>query len=59
MLVPRLRFTFPLAGLLGALAGLLGYTAAFFLELPVGASQCGVAVLMVLLAAPVRMLRKD
>ncbi|MCB9762155.1 MAG: metal ABC transporter permease [Alphaproteobacteria bacterium] len=57
MLTSRLRWAFPLAALGGAAAGGLGYMAAFFLEFPVGASQTAVAVLLVALAAPVRLVR--
>ncbi len=53
---PRLRYVFPLAALAGALSGGLGYLAAFFWEYPVGASQGAVAVALVVLALPVKLL---
>lgn len=55
----RLDLILLLAGLGGALSGLLGYLLAFFAELPVGASQMAVAAGLVLLALPVRLLRRD
>lgn len=55
--VRHLRWAFPLAALLGALAGGLGYLAAFFLSFPVGACQAVTAGLFVMLAVPVRLLR--
>jgi zinc transport system permease protein len=42
--VPRLRFVLPIAMAIGAASGGLGYLAAFFGELPVGASQAAVAL---------------
>jgi len=47
----RLRAAFAVAALIGATAGLGGYAAAFFLELPVGAAQtvCAAAMVAVLL----------
>jgi zinc transport system permease protein len=42
--------TYALAALLGAACGVLGYLAAFFLELPVGATQTVLACLVVLAA---------
>ncbi len=54
---PTLRVAFPLALVGGALSGGLGYIAAFVLDLPVGASQAGVATLLVLVALPVRWMR--
>lgn len=44
-------------GLGGATAGVVGYLVAFFFSFPVGASQAGVAVALVALALPVRLLR--
>lgn len=58
MATRRLEQAFPLALLLGALSGGLGYLAAFFLGFPVGASQAGVAGLFVLLAWPLGLLRR-
>lgn len=55
---PRLGPVFPLAAIMGALAGGLGYLAAFLWEFPVGASQTAVAVAFVLVAAPLRLLRR-
>lgn len=52
LLAPRLNLLFPVAGLLGALAGGLGYLLAFFQSWPVGASQALVAGSFVLLAWP-------
>lgn len=54
---PRLVWAFPLAALGGALAGGVGYLAAFFLSMPVGASQAATAALLVLLALPLRLAR--
>jgi zinc transport system permease protein len=56
ILVPNLRWAFPLATLFGAAAGGLGYLAAFFLSFPVGASQTAAATALVLLAIPVRLI---
>ena len=56
--VPRLNWALPAAMVGGGLAALLGYMAAFFLEFPVGASQAGVAMLLVLVALPIRLLRR-
>lgn len=53
----RLRWVLPIAAVLGALSGGLGYLAAFFLELPVGASQAMVAFVLLVLCLPVRLLR--
>ncbi len=58
MVTSRLSLVFPLALLLGALSGAGGYLAAFVLEFPVGASQTAVAVALVLLAAPFKLLRR-
>jgi zinc transport system permease protein len=44
----RIRWVLVLAAALGALSGGAGYLAAFFLELPVGASQAAVAVVLFL-----------
>lgn len=52
---PRLAWVFPVAALGGAASGGLGYLLAFFLSLPVGAAQTGVAAALVLLAIPVRL----
>lgn len=50
-LVERLTRALFVAGLLGGLAGALGYLFAFFLEFPVGASQAFLSTLFFLLAA--------
>jgi zinc transport system permease protein len=50
----RMRLTFLLAALGGAVAGVGGYLLAFFKELPVGASQTVVAAALVPLALAVR-----
>jgi zinc transport system permease protein len=50
----RMRLTFLLAALGGAVAGVGGYMLAFFKELPVGASQTVVAALLVPLALGAR-----
>lgn len=55
---PRLGPVFPIAAALGALSGGLGYIAAFLWEFPVGASQTAVAVAFVVLAVPLRLLRR-
>ena len=52
-----MRGVLPLAGLLGAVAGGVGYLMAFFADSPVGATQAAVAAAMVLLAVPVRLMR--
>jgi ABC-type Mn2+/Zn2+ transport system permease subunit len=57
MATPHLSRAFPLAALLGGLAGAGGYLAAFLLDFPVGASQTLAAALPLLLAAPLRLLR--
>lgn len=57
MLFDRLRWALPVAALLGALSGGLGYLAAFFFEFPVGASQATVAALAFLACLPARLLR--
>lgn len=57
MAAPRLGWAFPLAMIGGALAGLTGYAAAWVLDLPVGASQATAALVLVLLALPVRLIR--
>jgi zinc transport system permease protein len=54
---PRLGPVFPIAAALGALSGGLGYIAAFLWEFPV-ASQTAVAVAFVVLAVPLRLLRR-
>ncbi len=56
--LPRMRGVFALAAVLGALAGGLGYVLAFFESLPVGASQTLVAAVFVVLALPLRLLRR-
>jgi zinc transport system permease protein len=53
--VDRLRYALPLAALLGAMAGGVGYLFAFFYEFPVGASQATVALGLFLLAVPFRL----
>jgi zinc transport system permease protein len=56
---PSLGTTLPFAALLGAVAGFGGYLAAFVWELPVGASQTAVALLLFAVAAAVgRLLRR-
>lgn len=52
-----MRRAFPLAALYGGMAGLGGYLLAFFYDLPVGATQACLAVLIVVLAVPIRLLR--
>ena len=54
-----LRRVFPLALVGGALAGVGGYLFAFFFSFPVGASQVAAALALVLLALPVRLLRRS
>lgn len=56
-MVDRLRWVLALAASFGALSGGAGYLFAFFMELPVGASQAFVALLVFLLAALVRVAR--
>jgi zinc transport system permease protein len=56
---PRLSWAFPAALAGGVLAAVGGYMVAFFLSFPVGASQAGVAMLLVVLALPVRWLRPE
>ena len=53
----RIRWVLLIASVLGAAAGGGGYIAAFFLELPVGASQAMLAVLLFILCIPVRLIR--
>jgi zinc transport system permease protein len=50
--VERLSAALVVAGVLGALAGGLGYLFAFFLEFPVGASQAFLATTMFLACVP-------
>ena len=57
MLVPGMVGVVPVAALLGMLAGGLGYLLAWFVSLPVGASQTLVAASFALMAVPVRLLR--
>lgn len=57
MLSNRLRWVLPTAAVFGAASGGLGYVAAFFLELPVGASQAMCAFLLLVLCLPVRLAR--
>lgn len=57
MLSNRLRWVLPMAAIMGAFSGGLGYLFAFFLEFPVGASQTAVAFLLFLGCLPVRLLR--
>ncbi|MEQ1570699.1 MAG: metal ABC transporter permease [Myxococcota bacterium] len=54
LVAPGMRWTFPIAALGGALVGLGGYMAAFFFDLPVGATQTALACLLVVAAMPVR-----
>jgi zinc transport system permease protein len=56
-LVERLSRALLVAALLGALAGAAGYLGAFFLELPVGATQAALAALPFLAALAARRLR--
>ena len=58
LVTPRLKLVFPLALLFGAVAGGAGYMVAFFFSFPVGASQTAVAVLLVLLAVPIRLISR-
>jgi zinc transport system permease protein len=53
----RLDRAFPAACVAGIVAGGGGYLMAFFGNLPVGASQTAIAVVLVVLALPVRLLR--
>ena len=55
--IPRLKWAFPVALMGGVFAAVVGYMAAFFLFFPVGASQAAVAVLLVVVALPIRLLR--
>lgn len=57
LLAPGLSAAFPIALVSGAFAGGAGYLAAFFFDLPVGATQAALALLLAVLAAPVRLLR--
>lgn len=57
MLSNRLRWVLPIAALLGAVSGGAGYLFAFFAELPVGASQAIVALMLWLACLPVRLVR--
>jgi zinc transport system permease protein len=57
LVAPGMRLAFPLATLFGASAGLGGYMLAFFFDLPVGATQTALAVLLVVAATPLRWLR--
>ena len=57
LLTRRLSWAFPLALVGGIAAAVLGYMAAFFLSFPVGASQATVALVLVVLALPVRLVR--
>jgi zinc transport system permease protein len=52
-----LRGALILAAIAGALSGGVGYLLAFVLDLPVGASQAALALLLVLLAMPIRLVR--
>ncbi len=58
LVTPRLKVVFPLALVFGGIAGGVGYMVAFFFSFPVGASQTMVAVLLVLLAVPVRLIAR-
>ena len=58
LVAPGMRWAFPLAAVLGAISGGGGYAAAFFFDLPVGATQTVMAAVMVALAMPARMLRR-
>jgi len=56
---PSLGTTLPVAAVMGAVAGFGGYLAAFVWELPVGASQTAVALLLFAGAAALgRLLRR-
>lgn len=57
LVAPSMRGVFPLAALFGAASGGLGYLLAYFVVLPVGASQTVVAATFVALALPLRWLR--
>lgn len=57
-LLERVRWTLIVAGVIGGLAGGLGYLFAFFYEFPVGASQATLALVFLLFCLPVaRVLR--
>lgn len=58
LLWDRLRWVVPTAIAVGALSGGLGYLLSFFGELPVGASQAALAVALLLLCLPARLLRR-
>ncbi len=57
MAAPRLSWVFPLAIVGGALSGFAGYLGAWRFDFPVGASQATAALLLVVLAVPVRLAR--
>ncbi len=58
MATRRLNRAFPVALVLGGLAGGLGYLVAFFFSFPVGASQAAMAGLLALLMVPLGLLRR-
>src|SRR4029079_12623104 len=51
--VERVRWALLVAGILGGLAGGLGYVFAFFYEFPVGASQAALGTVFLLRGLPV------
>ncbi|MBT3218327.1 MAG: metal ABC transporter permease [Proteobacteria bacterium] len=55
--MPKLKWAFPVALVGGVVAAVVGYMAAFFLSFPVGASQAAVAVLLVVVALPIKLIR--
>ena len=56
-LVANVQRALALASLLGASMGFLGYLLAFLYELPVGASQAIVGIVLVFLGAAFKMIR--
>lgn len=59
LLGARLGWSFGIAALLGALSGFVGYALAFFLELPVGATQTALAAALALIALLFRLARRS
>lgn len=57
LLSNRLVYVLPIAAVLGSISGGAGYLFAFFLELPVGASQAIVALILWLACLPLRLVR--
>lgn len=54
---PRLGLALPLALIVGATSGGLGYLIAFFVDTPVGATQAATALALALAAVPLRLVR--